>query len=251
MTGNPTCLTDETWLSIPFSHSFKSNSEKINDILLTIPRFLFELRAKLSCTADLTEEEHLKHGFMQRIGHLMETLDNIQRHMSQSAISNPYFSSQYSTTNLNVDDRYLDCCSSYKFSNAIEAKDVAMHACARIVIFGILASGTLSSQLSSACSFDMQSYYSDQDITRGIEQASTSVLSAATFLSQVEIGCAYIRMILPLQLVAQVSPSHGQRVIARTILQSWWREKPIKGLAGLALQSIDSGSYNLLDILTL
>ncbi|OKL58079.1 hypothetical protein UA08_06666 [Talaromyces atroroseus] len=247
-TGNPTCLAEEAWLSIPFFHSLKSNSEKINDILLLMPSYLFELRAKLSCITDLTESERIKNEFMQKLSHILEALDGMQIPIAQLENPSPYFSNKYYT---DLDDQSLDYYrGSYSFSTAIEAKEIAMHASARIIILCILSSVTLSSSLSSASCFVIQSYYGDEDITREIEQASTSILSAAMFLSQVEIGCAYVRMVLPLQLVAQVSRNHTQRTAARTILQSWWKEKPIKGLTGLALRSIDSGSSNLLEILS-
>lgn len=63
-----------------------------------------------------------------------------------------------------------------------------------------------------------------------MEAHSASLLSAAEFMTGLEVGYAYLRLILPLHVVGWVSPVKKQRVRARRLLKRW---RGAGGLAGL------------------
>lgn len=63
-----------------------------------------------------------------------------------------------------------------------------------------------------------------------VEIHCASILNAANFLASRSIGCSYLRMTLPLLLVAVHSPSEVQRQSARCLYQSWNAAGTVRGL---------------------
>lgn len=63
-----------------------------------------------------------------------------------------------------------------------------------------------------------------------VEVHCASILSAANFLASRSIGCSYLRMTLPLLLVAVHSPSEVQRQSARCLYQCWNAAGTVRGL---------------------
>ncbi|KAI7976905.1 hypothetical protein EIK77_010136 [Talaromyces pinophilus] len=234
MTGRPTCLANEEWLLKPFSQEKRTKFEIINDTLLLIPRYLSELQYELSYAVDMFEHDSAKQRFTQKIHLMKRDLDELQSHILQ--FLQPIPPRDTNSTNENGPHYH----GSYDFTSPIHAKIAAMHACARIIILGILSSKTLSSPL-WPCFFPIENWHDGPLITE-IEESSKRIISASQHLSRFMIGCAYSRMILPLQLVGQMSPSQAQRTEARNILKSWYNDTPVKGLTSLALQAIDATS---------
>ena len=66
------------------------------------------------------------------------------------------------------------------------------------------------------------------------------ILNCSSFLMRKDIGCAYLRMFLPLTLVARYSASSEQRALARTLLECWLYGTPFSGLSLIALKQVQS-----------
>lgn len=64
------------------------------------------------------------------------------------------------------------------------------------------------------------------------------VLSSSHFLQSQNIGCAYVRMFLPITVVALYSPSNEQRSTARDMLASSRYQTTFRGLSSLSLERI-------------
>ncbi|EED22788.1 hypothetical protein TSTA_062750 [Talaromyces stipitatus ATCC 10500] len=239
--GKPTCFANDEWLSTPFTQLPKSLSERINDMLLLIPRYLHELQIELFNTFDELERHNVRKAFMHKIGSVKRDLDEIRRRKSQSL--KRVRSRERSVPNSEDDDNPL-YHTSYEYTSPIQARIVAMEACARIIIMSIELSSTTRTP-PWPCFFPIEDW-NNENLTIEVEGASRDIIFASQYLSRFMIGCAYIRMILPLQVVAQMSPNHDQRVTARNILESWYKETPIKGLTTRALQAIDAPSNHRL-----
>ncbi|QGA14318.1 hypothetical protein EYB26_001971 [Talaromyces marneffei] len=243
MTGNPTCLANEEWLLTPFPQQTRTKFEIINDILLLIPKYLSELRKELYYAVDTFKQDSAKQKFIWMIDSMKKDLDELQGHILQFLRPMPSSRDSILAPDIGTNENEPDYCDLYDFTSPIHAKIVAMSACARIVILGILSSTTLSTP-PWPCFFPIENWH-DETLVAEIEEASKQILSASQYLSQFIIGCAYSRMILPLQVVGQMSPNQAQRETARNILESWYNDTPVKGLTLLALQAIDTTSYYL------
>lgn len=231
MTGRSTCLANEEWLLKPFLQQTRSKFELINDTLLLIPKYLSELQHDLSHAVDMSEEDSAWQDLKQKINLMKKDLDELESHIFQ--FLQPIPSSNPSSTNdSSSDHHYL-----YNFTSPIHARIVAMHACARIIILGILSS-TTSSSPRWPCFFPIEDWH-DESLIAEIKEACKRIISASQYLSRFMIGCAYSRMVLPLQLVCQMTPSQAQRAEASNILKFWYNNTPVKGLTLLAIQAID------------
>jgi hypothetical protein len=62
-----------------------------------------------------------------------------------------------------------------------------------------------------------------------------NILRAGAYLDDCRDGCGYIRMILPLRMVIELSPDTLQRESARYRLESWRVSRGLSGLCGVAL----------------
>ncbi|RDW85371.1 hypothetical protein BP5796_03696 [Coleophoma crateriformis] len=67
-----------------------------------------------------------------------------------------------------------------------------------------------------------------------------SILSGIEYLEKKSIGCAYMRMMLPLVLIGLQSPEVGQRRFAREKLQTWRAQRWMSGLCTVSLHHLDN-----------
>lgn len=215
MTGKSTCLAEERWLTVPFMHTAKSPLDRTNDSLLVMMKYVSWLEAGPADFIDRIEPKLDEQSVMKFYG-FMGDLDEIWNQISHWEI--PQASCDDSETG-----KYSSGCV-YTYTNAHQANTVAIHGLARLILVRLLDSQTSPLVM--------------EDKEQMTVQASASILSAATYLSTFDIGCAYLRIITPLQIVAQRSPNSAQRDCAVQILQQWWTERPLKGLAWKALQTI-------------
>ncbi|CRG84230.1 hypothetical protein PISL3812_01543 [Talaromyces islandicus] len=221
MTGKSTFLAEERWLTVPFMHTDKSPLDRINDCLLVMMNYISQLEVG---PVDWTNhiEPPLDGQSTMVLSGLMSDLDEIWSQISHWEIPRVF-----------EDDSERGHDSSefvYTYSNAHQANSVAIYSLARLILLLLL-----DRQISSHFTLSA-------DKEGMMMQASASILSAARYLSTFDIGCAYLRIITPLQIVAQHSPSSAQRDCAVHILQKWWAERPLKGLTWKALQRIASNN---------
>ncbi|QKX58231.1 uncharacterized protein TRUGW13939_05352 [Talaromyces rugulosus] len=214
MTGKSTCLAEEKWLTVPFMYTTKSPLDRINDCLLVMMNNVSWMEDRPAGLIDPTKST-LDDQCIIRLSCLMVELDEIWSQISHWEIPR-------SGDNSETGQFSSGCV--YTYTNAHRANSVAIHSLARLTLLLLLDRQT--------------SPMGKGDYREMIMQASASIISAATYLSTFDIGCAYLRIITPLQIVAQRSPSNSQRDCAVHILQQWWAEKPLKGLTWKALQTI-------------
>ncbi|KAI5456075.1 hypothetical protein BGZ63DRAFT_418102 [Mariannaea sp. PMI_226] len=72
------------------------------------------------------------------------------------------------------------------------------------------------------------------------ETNSERIFDCFSYLSQRSIGCAYLRMFVPLTIVALHSPSSRQRALAYAVLDSTSYRAIFTGLSSIALQRIQT-----------
>lgn len=221
MTGKSTCLAEEKWLAVPFMYTKKSPLDRINDFLLVMMDYASRLGIKPAESAHKIASTLDDQSIMKLSG-LMSDLDQIWSQISHWEIPRACDDSetgQYSSESV------------YTYTNAHQANSVATYSLARLIVLLLLDRQTPSY-------FTLTKPMDNEDNEETMMQASASIISAATYLSTFDIGCAYLRIITPLQIVAQHSPSPAQRDCAVYILQQWWAERPLKGLTWKALQAI-------------
>ena len=114
-------------------------------------------------------------------------------------------------------------CQKRVYPNAFAAMTVCHFDCARVVLMSILAF------IAPDHEFDYPS-----EITRSCE----SILSCVAFIGTHDVGCAYLRMMLPLVLVATNSPSASQRGFAHSTVQKWHSKSMMTGVSSIALHTI-------------
>jgi hypothetical protein len=68
---------------------------------------------------------------------------------------------------------------------------------------------------------------------------SESILSVATFLTDMDIGYAYVRLVLPLILVTRLSPLDFQKIRARDIVSRWQKKGGVAGLCEVVLSDMN------------
>lgn len=74
----------------------------------------------------------------------------------------------------------------------------------------------------------------------GLLESCNSIISCAKYLETKAIGCAYMRMMFPLALVALKSPLISQQEHARNMLQAWKTANILSGLCVMALDVIEN-----------
>jgi len=75
---------------------------------------------------------------------------------------------------------------------------------------------------------------------------SSQILALTQYLRTQEIGCACLRMILPLAIVNRLSPSQHQSLMSETVYRDWSTRDGLVGLASLAFGNKDKTSANVL-----
>jgi flagellin-specific chaperone FliS len=198
----------------------KSPLDRTNDCLLVMMDYISQLETRFADWTDQIEPT-LDDKAIMKLSGLMSDLDEIWSQISHWEISRA------------CDDLETDPYSSeyvYTYTNAYQANSVAIHSLARLILLLLLGHQTSSSYFALPAD--------QKDKVEKMTHASTSIISAAACLSTFDIGCAYLRIITPLQIVAQYSPRRRQRDCAVQILQQWWAERPLKGLTWKALQPI-------------
>lgn len=109
-----------------------------------------------------------------------------------------------------------------QYRDAFTAMTVAYFPAARIL-------------LSTVSSPQVAQYSASSEAMDGNSQL---ILNCSSFLMRKDIGCAYLRMFLPLTLVARYSASSEQRTLARTLLERWLYGTPFRGLSSIALKQV-------------
>jgi hypothetical protein len=75
-----------------------------------------------------------------------------------------------------------------------------------------------------------------------INDSCASILECAQFLDTQSVGCAYVRIMVPLLLVALHGTDERQRQLAIGMFERWQRTGIVSGLCTLALQKVNQSS---------
>jgi hypothetical protein len=76
----------------------------------------------------------------------------------------------------------------------------------------------------------------------GLSESCNSIMACVKYLEKKAIGCAYLRMMFPLVLVALKSPSTTQQLDAYNTLETWKTNRIMPGLCSIALHGIQNQS---------
>ncbi|KIW33990.1 hypothetical protein, variant [Cladophialophora immunda] len=76
------------------------------------------------------------------------------------------------------------------------------------------------------------------EVRESLKARGATILQAATYLARHEIRCAWLRMYLPLTLVAMHSPVSAQQAQADTLLRDWLGKTPLAGLSLAATERV-------------
>jgi hypothetical protein len=110
------------------------------------------------------------------------------------------------------------------YRDAITAMTVTYFDCASLILSDVLP---------------IEPATTSREILRRIEICE-SIFSCVVYLESQAIGCAYMRMMLPLVLVALKSPLANQRQCARDRLQKWKLRNMMAGLCTVALSCVET-----------
>lgn len=112
-----------------------------------------------------------------------------------------------------------------QYRDSFTALTVAYFAAAWLLLgrFGAITAGAIDSPCSTSASHSCQ-----------------TILTCSSLLTRRDIGCAYLRMFLPLTLVGLYGPLPEHRTLAYTQLKQWFSGTSFRGLGSLALQRIQS-----------
>jgi hypothetical protein len=113
-------------------------------------------------------------------------------------------------------------CSSTGLRHPFTSLTIAFYSTARILVLSTL------SQIKSPLLL-----YEEQIIAH-----SASILHAAEILEDHHIGCAYIRLILPLKVVGLSSPCMAHRTRVRQFLDSWRMQSGMGGICEVVLSEM-------------
>jgi hypothetical protein len=111
-----------------------------------------------------------------------------------------------------------------------ESRATAYYSTARILILTIL--DELGSPPSPPARFKEQ-----------IQAHCQCILSIANFLTKVDIGYAYVRLMLPLTLVSRLSHLFSQRAQAQSILEEWRTKAGVAGLCEAVLSDMQGETF--------
>lgn len=117
-------------------------------------------------------------------------------------------------------------CGSTEYRDPFTSSVIAFYNTARILVLSILS--LIKSHLI---------LYEEQ-----VTAHSASILHAAQYLDEHDIGCAYIRFVLPLKVVGISSPSMVHRERARHFLESWRMRSGMGGICGVVLADMQNES---------
>ena len=74
--------------------------------------------------------------------------------------------------------------------------------------------------------------------TQQMQAHCESILSVSNFLTGMDTGYAYVRLVLPLTLVTRLSPLPSQRDRAKAVLQKWSQKGGVAGLCEVVLSGM-------------
>lgn len=250
----PSIFASEAWLTIPFQGRPKSVFDRVIDaitIISSIESRLDETRsAKHSSEAEL--QLLLLRGEATKIKEQLDQWwDEELREASQTNGWNgdhyrgvPGFDFDYDCLNSEqtfTDDRmtvrYPDNSGRSGYSMApptgpvvrfyAESRATAFYNTARILTLSIL------NELDARpARFEEQ-----------MQAHSESILSVARFLTGMDIGYAYVRLLLPLTLVARLSPLETQKIRAREVMSEWRMKGGVAGLCEVVLSDIQGEAF--------
>ncbi|KAK5958301.1 hypothetical protein OHC33_000143 [Knufia fluminis] len=80
----------------------------------------------------------------------------------------------------------------------------------------------------------------DGGYSGALRHHSSEILALTEYLRTQKIGCACLRMILPLAVVNRLSPSEHQRLMAESIFRDWSTSDGLAGLASFAFAEKES-----------
>ena len=202
--NEPVRFASQEWDSVPWSGlPSKPTSERVMDIIISTLGVLAVCND--SASSDGGEREITTHRLRSNLETLWSEYSKTDRTKER-----PLFSG----------DETQGCT----YRDAIAALTIAYFACAFLILGSIpMVETTSFSSSGGQVSID----------------SCVAILSCVTYLESKAIGCAYIRMMLPLVLVALKSPWAVQRQYARDKLQSWITQKKMAGLCTIALYFIE------------
>lgn len=118
----------------------------------------------------------------------------------------------------------IPCSGGIQYRNAYTAMTVAYFSAARILLSTILSPQVAQFPGSGVA----------------LDHHDLVILNCSSYIMQKDIGCAYLRMFLPLTLVARHSASNEKRTLARTLLELRNYGAPFNGLRAIVLRQVQS-----------
>lgn len=129
-------------------------------------------------------------------------------------------SAEHELRRLTSSDSNMSASSNKQYFESFTAMTAAYVSAARILL-------SVAQSLLSGCDCGISTEY------------SRDILNSSHFLQSQDIGCAYVRMFLPITVVALYSPSNEQRSMARDILTISCYQASFSGLSSLSLERIN------------
>lgn len=218
-------FANEEWLTVPFSDRPKTVFDRIIDVLIRLPL----------CAP------HLGSSFLSKnspVGSRPESILDMELKRLKDELDMLWYDLRMKASSHGWDGDFFQGKFGFDFNHPTSTTDrgtekdaftsaiIALYNTARIIVLSLFA------QIRTPL------ILSDEQIT----VHSASILHAAEFLHEHDIGCAYIRLLLPLKVVGLLSPETTHRERARTLLETWRQRSGMKGICEVVLSEMDKES---------
>lgn len=251
----PSIFATEDWRTIPFQGRPKSVFDRVIDVITIISTILYRLEATRS-TKDLAEANTQRLLLRAETAKIKEQLDQWWDKELREASQTHGWNGDYYRGVPGFDFDY-DCLKSeptptddgmtfqqsekgiatwYDIAPPPPGRNVRFYAESRATAFyntaRMLTLSILNELDAPPVRFEEQ-----------MEAHSESILSVATFMTRLDIGYAYVRLVLPLTLVYQLSPLDTQKIRAKEILSKWKMKGGVGGICDVVLSGFQGETF--------
>lgn len=250
----PSIFANEAWLTIPFQSRPKSVFDKVIDIITIISSIQSRLdetraakdssEAKLQLLLLREEVTRIKEQLDQWWDKELREASQTQGWQGDHYRGVPGFDFDYDC--LNLEPTFTDSGMTVPYQGKSDGSGhpidpptgpvIRFYAESRATAFyntaRILTLSTLNELDARPARFEEQ-----------MQAHSESILCVARFLTSMDIGYAYVRLVLPLSLVATMSPLETQKIRAREVMSEWRMKGGVAGLCEVALSDIQGEAF--------
>ena len=238
ITRSPSIFSSKEWLTIPFQGRPKSVFDKVIDVITIISAILFRLDATWS-TKDMSEAIAERLLLRAQTLKIKEQLDQYWDKELRDASQLHGWSGDYyrGVPGFDFDNDYL------KLEPTPTDDEITASQSPPPRNNGCFYAESMATAFYNTARMLTLSILNELDappirFEEQMQAHSESILCVATLMTHLNIGYAFVRLVLPLSLVWQLSPLETQKTKAMQILSQWKMKGGVGGLCEVVLSSM-------------